>query len=50
LGREGADGVCGDGRASGDQLIGAISREATTNAAVATVQINYPYATDALGS
>ena len=50
LGREGADGVCGDGRAVGDQLIGAISREATTNAAVATVQINYPYATNALGS
>ena len=50
LGREGADGVCGDGRAAGDQLIGAIAREATTDAAVATVQINYPYATDALGT
>jgi hypothetical protein len=31
-------------------LIGAISREATTDAAVATIQINYPWASDNLGS
>jgi hypothetical protein len=50
LGRETSDGSCGDGFATGDQLIGAIAREATTAAAVATVQINYPYATDAVGA
>lgn len=51
LGRETTDGYAGDGRAAGDQLIGAISRGATAgNAALATVQLLYPSATDALGS
>ena len=51
LGYETTAGYAGDGRAAGDQMVGAIAREATgASAAVATVQINYPYATDALGS
>jgi hypothetical protein len=50
LGKETTDGYAGDGRAAGDQLVGAISRGATTDAGLATVQLNFPYATDALGS
>jgi len=50
LGFETTSGYVGDGRAAGDMLIGAISREAVTDAGVYTIQINYPYATDALGA
>lgn len=51
LGFETTAGYVGDGRAAGDQLIGAIAREANSGAAgIYTIQINYPYATDALGS
>ncbi len=51
LGFEKTSGYVGDGRAAGDMLMGAISREATgASAAVATIQINYPWASDNLGS
>ncbi len=50
IGREGADGVCGDGRATGDEIIGAMERDATTSAAVATVQLFYPLVNDKTGS
>lgn len=50
IGREGADGVAGDGRAAGDEIIGAMSREATTDAALAAVQVSYPFVNDATGS
>lgn len=50
LGREGADGVAGDGRAAGDAIIGAVARAATTAAATVAVQIDFPYVNDATGS
>lgn len=50
LGREGADGVAGDGRAAGDEIIGAISRGATSGAALASVQIWYPTVNDITGA
>ena len=46
IGREGANGVAGDDEVSGDQIFNAISREETSDAAVATVQLKYPYVTD----
>lgn len=46
LGFETTSGYAGDGRAAGDMIYGAISREATTAAAVVTVQIWYPFVTD----
>lgn len=50
IGREGADGVAGDGRAAGDAIIGAVTRAATTSAAVIACQISYPKVNDATGS
>ena len=51
LGYETTSGYAGDGRAAGDQMVGAIARESSAaGAGVYTVQINYPYATDALGT
>lgn len=51
LGRETTDGYAGDGKATGDEIVGAISRGSTSgSAALATVQLNYPYATDAVGA
>jgi hypothetical protein len=50
IGREGSDGDAGDGRAAGDQIIGAITREASTSAAVKTVQIYFPSVNDITGS
>lgn len=51
IGREGADGVAGDGRAAGDQIYNAISRGSTAGAAALTpVQINYPFVDDVYGA
>lgn len=40
LGREGADGSVGDGFSAGDQLVNAISRAATTSAAVVNCEFS----------
>lgn len=51
LGREGADGVAGDGRSAGDQIIGAVARAAVgASDDDAPVQIWYPQVNDATGS
>lgn len=51
LGRETTDGYAGDGRATGDEIIGAMSRGATSgSAALATVQLSYPFVNDATGA
>lgn len=50
IGRETTDGKVGDGRAAGDEILNAIARGATTTAAKAYVQINYPYVNDKTGS
>lgn len=51
LGRETTDGFAGDGRATGDQIIGAISRGSTAGAtALTAVQIWYPCVTDDTGA
>jgi hypothetical protein len=51
LGRETTDGRLGDGRASGDQIYGIISRGATVAAGTATVQIfSHPFVDDTYGS
>jgi hypothetical protein len=46
LGRETTDGKVGDGAASGDIITGAVSRAATTAAAVVLCQILYPSVND----
>ena len=46
IGRETTDGSAGDGADGADLIFGAVSREATTPAAVATVQLYYPFVTD----
>lgn len=46
LGRETSDGKVGDGFASGDCITGAVSRDSTTAAAIATIQICYPSVND----
>jgi hypothetical protein len=50
IGREGADGVAGDGRTAGDEIYNAITRGSTSSAAAATVQIMFPHVDDANGS
>jgi hypothetical protein len=50
LGREAADGVVGDGRLAGDEIYNAISRGATTGAALGLVQICNPYVDDVNGA
>lgn len=51
LGRETTDGFAGDGRAAGDEIIGAISRGSTAGAtALTTVQIWYPTVNDITGA
>lgn len=51
LGRETADGYAGDGRAAGDEIIGAISRGSTSGAAALTaVQIMRPLVNDITGA
>jgi hypothetical protein len=50
VGRETTDGKVGDGRAAGDEIIGMVQREATTGAALATVQLTYPFVNDKTGS
>jgi hypothetical protein len=51
IGRETTDGYAGDGRAAGDEIYNAISRGATAGAAaLATVQIHYPFVDDANGA
>lgn len=51
LGREGADGVAGDGRAAGDEIYNAISRGATAGASALTaVQFAHPFVDDANGA
>ena len=46
IGYEAASGAAGDGYAAGDMIYGAMIRDATTTAAIATVQISYPFVTD----
>ena len=46
IGYEGASGAAGDGKAAGDTIYGAFSRDATTTAAIATCQITYPFVDD----
>lgn len=47
IGRESANGTAGDGHAAtGDDIFGCVSRESTSTAAVATVQLNYPFVND----
>lgn len=46
LGRETSDGLAGDGYAAGDMIYGAMSRDSTTTAATATVQLLYPFVTN----
>lgn len=51
IGREGADGVAGDGRAAGDEIYGAITRGSTSgSAALTAVQIFNPFVDDAKGA
>jgi hypothetical protein len=51
VGREGADGDVGDGRAAGDEIYNAITRGSTAGAAALTaVQIHYPHVDDANGA
>lgn len=51
IGRETTNGYAGDGRAAGDEIIGAMSRGATAGvAALATVQLAYPFVNDATGA
>ena len=51
-GRETADGCVGDGRAAGDEIIGAMIRDgnATGSTAALTCQISYPFVNDATGA
>lgn len=46
LRRETSNGVAGDGAAAGDNIRGALSVDSTTTAAVATVQLSYPFVDD----
>lgn len=50
IGRETSNGVAGDGRSAGDEIVGAISRESTSSAAVATVQLYYPLVNNFAGA
>lgn len=50
VGREGADGKVGDGRAAGDQIANFITRTATTGAATGTAQLRFPYVDDFIGA
>lgn len=50
IGREGADGVAGDGRAAGDEIYNCVSRTATSDAAAGTVQFSYPFVDNANGA
>jgi hypothetical protein len=51
LGRETTDGYAGDGRAAGDEIIGAISRGSTAGAAaLTTCQLFYPLVNDITGA
>lgn len=49
IGRETADGYAGDARVAGDEIYGAITRGASTTAAVKDCQLNYPFVDDANG-
>ena len=46
IGYESTAGHCGDGHAAGDNMRGAVIRDAVTTAGLATVQLNYPYVDD----
>jgi hypothetical protein len=50
LGREGADGELGDGRAAGDEIYNMISRSATPTSGLGVVQMAYPFVDDVKGS
>lgn len=51
IGRETTDGYAGDGRAAGDEIYNAMARGATAGAAaLAVVQIHYPFVDDANGA
>lgn len=46
IGRETTDGKVGDGQAAGDTIYGAVSRAATTTAAVSLCQFTFPSVND----
>lgn len=46
IGYESTSGYAGDGKGAGDTIYNAFSRDATTAAAIATVQIMYPFVDD----
>lgn len=46
IGFETTAGCAGDGKAAGDMIYGAVQRDTVTTAAVATVQLSYPFVTD----
>jgi len=46
IGFETTSGYAGDGKAAGDMIYGAMLRDAVVAAAVATVQLSYPFVTD----
>ena len=50
IGRETTDGKVGDGFATGDMIVGAMSRAATTTAAVVNCQFSRGFVTDQLGA
>lgn len=50
IGRETSDGKVGDGRAAGDEIIGAVQRVAVTTAQVGLIQCQYPLVNDKTGS
>jgi hypothetical protein len=51
IGRETSDGTAGDGRAAGDEIIGAITRGSTSGSpALTPVQISSPLVNDITGS
>jgi hypothetical protein len=52
VGREGADGSVGDGRAAGDEILGAMARSATDGPGTGYLwlQVSYPWVTDANGA
>ena len=50
VGRETTDGKVGDGFATGDMILGSVSRAATTDAAVVNVQYMWPFVNSQVGA
>jgi hypothetical protein len=50
IGRETTDGKVGDGRAAGDEIANAFSRNSTTGAAVINCQFDHSFVNDFLGA